>query len=198
MIQRLLPFVTLHRSVRWTGDRVPALSYEHESVERRPSDRRDQHHGAGHDADHRLGRHRSVRRRDPRHGRPARHHGDGKGAARFQRASLIGILTGCFWGFVNGLLTTQAQNQPVHRDAGHAGHRARSDADHLQRTSGSPDPAGVLVSGRRQRAGRAVRAVDPAGVRADRARRSWSTRSSAAMRSRSAAIRMRRSMRVSR
>ena len=54
---------------------------------------------------------------------------------------LVGMLTGLVCGLANGVMTTQLADRAVHRDAGHAGHLSRRDADHLERPAGAPDPA---------------------------------------------------------
>ena len=59
----------------------------------------------------------------------------------------VGILTGAFWGFVNGFLTTKLRINPFIVTLGTLGIVRGLDADHLERPAGSPDPATVLVSG---------------------------------------------------
>jgi Ribose/xylose/arabinose/galactoside ABC-type transport systems, permease components len=61
-------------------------------------------------------------------------------------AVLIGIVTGMFWGFVNGLLTTRLRINPFHCDVGNSRHRARPDADHLQWIAGARNSGEVLIS----------------------------------------------------
>ena len=55
-----------------------------------------------------------------------------------------------------------AADQPVHRDAGHAGDLSRPGADHFERPAGAQDSRVLFVSGGGHAAGRAVRAVDSA------------------------------------
>ena len=87
-----------------------------------------------------------------------------KRSCRSRSASSSASLTGAFWGFVNGLLTTRLRINPFIVTLGTLGIVRGSDADHLQRPAGSQDPAELFVSRRRQPARRALRALDPAGL----------------------------------
>ena len=77
-----------------------------------------------------------------------------------------GIAVGRLLGPRQRLADHPAEDQPVHRHPGHAGDRARADADHFERPAGARAAGEVLLPGRRQPARRAVRVVDSAGLRA--------------------------------
>ena len=94
----------------------------------------------------------------------------GKRRIRFRRALLIGMLTGLLWGLCNGLLITRLRIAPFIVTLGTLGIFRGTDADHLERPAGAPDPAAASRSWAKATAGRAVRALDPGGVRGGDAR----------------------------